>query len=104
MVVRTWKGAVRTEDADHYTEYVRRTGVDAYLTTPGNRGAWILRQDLPDGTTRLMTASAWGSMDDVVGFAGEDVSTSRFYPEDDRYLIDRDEQAEHWEVVDAPEG
>ena len=36
-VVRMWTGAVRTEDSSAYIEYVERTGMGAYRTTPGQR-------------------------------------------------------------------
>jgi len=35
------------------------------------------------------------------GFAGEDVERAVFYPEDDRYLVDRSLVAEHFQVVPA---
>ena len=38
MIARTWRGAVRREDADAYADYMDTTGVDAYASTPGNRG------------------------------------------------------------------
>ncbi len=38
-------------------------------------------------------------MDAIHGFAGEDVERAVFYPEDDRFLIDRDLAAHHWVVA-----
>jgi hypothetical protein len=32
-------------------------------------------------------------------FAGDDYETAVFYPEDDRYLVVRDETSSHWEVA-----
>jgi hypothetical protein len=43
MIARVWKGAVRKEDSDAYSEYMRETGVAGYAKTPGNRGVWMLR-------------------------------------------------------------
>jgi hypothetical protein len=42
MIARTWRGAVRAEDAEAYAEYVRATGIAEYAATPGNRGAYLL--------------------------------------------------------------
>ena len=41
----------------------------------------------------------WDSMDAVRGFAGEDPETAVFYPEDDRFLVERDLQSHHFEVI-----
>ncbi len=35
----------------------------------------------------------------VRSFAGDDVSLSFFYPEEDRHLIERDERVGHYEVA-----
>jgi hypothetical protein len=42
MIARIWRGAVRAEDGSAYAEYVRRTGIEGYKGTAGNRGAWLL--------------------------------------------------------------
>jgi hypothetical protein len=33
------------------------------------------------------------------GFAGDDIDVARFYPEDDRFLADRDLTVKHYDVV-----
>jgi hypothetical protein len=38
-VVRTGRGGVGTSTRDECVEYVERTGVEEYPTTPGNRDA-----------------------------------------------------------------
>jgi hypothetical protein len=47
----------------------------------------------------LTTLSWWESLDDVRGFAGEDIGQAVFYPEDDEYLIDRETTVTHHEVA-----
>jgi heme-degrading monooxygenase HmoA len=98
MVARQWRGAVRAEDADAYAEYIRGTGMAAYAATPGNRGAWMLRRDLGE-LTEIVTFSLWESMDAVRAFAGEDPERAVFYPEDERYLVERDLTVTHYDVV-----
>ena len=99
MIARIWKGVVRTEDADAYVEYIRDTGLREYATTPGNRGAWMLRR--ADGDrTEVVTFSFWESYEAIRGFAGEDVEAAVYYPEDDRYLLERDDRVTHYEVAD----
>ncbi len=98
MIARVWRGWVRTENRDAYAEYIEATGMAEYRRTPGNRGAHMLTRDLGDGRTEIVTLSFWESRDAVSGFAGEDVSRAVFYPEDDRYLVDREVTVSHYEV------
>jgi heme-degrading monooxygenase HmoA len=99
VIARTWRGAVRTEDAPRYADYIRDTGLAAYASTPGNRGAWMLRRDLDDGLTEYVTFSLWDSMDAVRAFAGDDPERAVFYPEDDAFLVERDVHVRHYQVA-----
>ena len=72
----------------------------AYRETPGNRGAWMLRRDEGD-RTEFVTLSYWDSLDAVRAFAGDDVERAVFYPEDDRFLVDRETRVLHYEIVSA---
>ena len=98
MIARVWRGVVRREDSDAYAAYILDTGIAGYVATPGNRGAWMLRRDDGD-RTEFLTFTLWDSLDDVRRFAGDDVQASVYYPEDDRYLIERDRKVAHYEVA-----
>ena len=98
-VMRTWTGVIRTPDRDAYREYVVATGLDGYRATPGNLDAWMLYRDRGDGTTEVVTVSLWESRQAIAGFAGDDIGVARFYPEDDRYLVERDLEVKHYDVV-----
>ncbi len=98
MIARSWSGATASEDAPGYLDYLLRTGVKEYRRTPGNRGAHVLRS-IDDERARFLLISLWDSMEAVRRFAGEDPERAVFYPEDDRFLVERDERAEHWEVL-----
>jgi heme-degrading monooxygenase HmoA len=100
MIARTWRGAVARADADAYAEYMQGTGIPGYVKAAGNRGAWMLRRDLGDRTEFVMF-TLWDSLDAIRAFAGEDYETAVFYPEDDRYLVERDLTATHYEVAGA---
>ena len=97
MIARIWKGAVRRSDGDAYAGYMRETGVAAYARTPGNRGVWMLRRDVDDRTEFVMF-TLWDSLEAVRRFAGDDYETAVFYPEDDRFLVERDLTATHYQV------
>ena len=98
MIVRTWRGATRAEDAEAYLEYLRRTGFSGYREVPGNLGALGLRR-VAGGRAVFVILSYWESEDAVRRFAGDDIARAVFYPEDDRFLTERDEFVEHFEIV-----
>ncbi len=85
-IVRVWTGVVRTQAREASADYVDRTGIDAYRSTPGSLGAWLLTRDLGEGHTEITTVSRWDSMAAVIAFAGDDPERAVYYPEDDRYL------------------
>ena len=100
MIMRTWRGAVRPEDADRYLDHQAGTGVAGYRATAGNLGVLVLRREAGD-LVEVTTVSLWGSMDAVRAFAGDDPSVARFYPGDDDLLVEKDLHADHFEVTGA---
>ena len=99
MIARIWRGSTRASDADQYVEYLRETGIHDYRSTPGNRGAYILRRRSAD-TTEFITLSFWDSMESIVTFARDDSDQAVFYTEDDRFLLERDATVAHYEVFE----
>ena len=109
MITRMWRGTTRAADAETYARYIEETGIRAYGETPGNKGALLLTRPAGAGgdETEFLVVSFWESMDAVKKFAGPTPETAVFYPEDDRFLVDRDRTVAHYEVVsrlDAPDG
>jgi heme-degrading monooxygenase HmoA len=97
VIARLWRGAVRSQDGEGYANYLRKTGLAAYAATAGNRGAWMLRRDL-DEHTEFVMFTLWDSLEAVKAFAGDDPETAVFYPEDERFLVERDLTTAHYEV------
>lgn len=94
LIARIWRGAVRKEDGDAYARYMQDTGVADYAGIPGNH---MLRRDVGERTDFVMY-TLWESMEAVKAFAGVDPDIAVFYPEDDRFLVERDETVRHYEV------
>ena len=98
MIARTWRGATRAVDADAYAAYMRSVALDGYREVPGNRGAFCFRRIVGD-RAEFVTLSLWESEAAIRAFAGDDISRAVYYPEDDRYLVERGPIVEHFEVV-----
>ena len=55
----------------------------------GSRGTLVLRR-IDGDQTEFETILLFDSLEDVRAFAGDDIEEAVFYPEDDRYLVERD--------------
>jgi heme-degrading monooxygenase HmoA len=98
MIARIWRGAVRPDDTDMYLDYLHETGLSAYAGTPGNLGVLALRRRLAD-KTEFFLVTLWESEKSIEQFAGKDIGKAVFYPEDERFLVDRNEHVDHFDVV-----
>ncbi len=98
MLARTWRGATTAANADRYLDYLHQTGLAEYRKVEGNRGALALRR-VAAGQAEFLLVSLWDSESAIRRFAGPDMDRAVFYPEDEQFLIDRDDHVTHYEVV-----
>jgi len=103
MIARIWRGVTREADKDTYFEYLQKTGLKEYAAIPGNRGVWTLRR-VADGKCEFTLISLWDSWDAIRAFAAPDPEKAVFYPEDDKFLVERGPRVLHYEVMAFPEG
>jgi heme-degrading monooxygenase HmoA len=100
MIARRWRGRVRAADIDAYLAYVEKSGIAALRATPGNEGVVVFRHlDEASDSAEFEVVSYWRDLDDINAFAGGDISVARFFPDDDRYLIERELSVRH-DLVD----
>jgi heme-degrading monooxygenase HmoA len=97
-LARVWWGTTRAADAEIYLDYLRQTGLREYQDTDGNRGALALRR-VADGRADFLLISFWESDQAIRNFAGDEPNRARFYPEDERFLLEGDALAAHYELV-----
>src|SRR5438270_9976102 len=104
MVGRLWRGRIRARDVAEYRAYISATGLADYRRTPGNRAAYMLTR-VDGDIAEIITVSIWDGLDSIRRFAGDDITKARYYPEDERFLLEFRECVEHFEVdVAAGEG
>jgi heme-degrading monooxygenase HmoA len=97
-IMREWRAEVRRELKDEYVAYVEATGIAGYRQTPGNLGAVIASRDIDAERAEIVTLSWWKDEASIKAFAGSDISHSRYYPEDERFLLTRPETVQHYEA------
>lgn len=98
MISRTWRGTTTAAHAEAYLRYLEATGLGALRATSGNLAVSCLRRIRGD-RAEFRVVSLWESEAAIRAFAGDDIERAVFYPQDDDYLIDRDEHVDHFEVV-----
>lgn len=98
MIARMWLGRTKAEDYDAYLAYLEESGVAALKETPGNRGVMVLRR-LDGDEAEFGVVSFWNSLEDVKAFAGEDVDAARYFPDDERFLLEFTPRLKHFEVA-----
>jgi heme-degrading monooxygenase HmoA len=103
MIARIWRGTVRESDKEIYYEYLVKTGLKEYAETPGNRGVHTLRRVF-DGKCEFLLLTLWESWDAIKAFSGPDYEKAVYYPEDDKFLLDRHPRVEHFEVLESQGG
>lgn len=101
MIARIWHGVTTAAKVDEFLDYINRTGVSDYRATEGNQGVYVLRR-IEGEEVHILTVSVWESMEKVKAFAGPDPEKSRYYPEDEEFLIGFEPSVKHYEVVAKP--
>ena len=91
MISRIWHGWTEPDNADAYEALLKTEIFPGILAknVPGFRRIELFRRPAGD-EVEFVTVMWFDSLDDVKAFAGEDYERAVFYPEDDRFLIERD--------------
>jgi antibiotic biosynthesis monooxygenase (ABM) superfamily enzyme len=97
VIARVWRGATLAEHGDEYAAYVERAGLRNARDIPGARGTLVLRRER-SGYAEFETILLFETMEDVKGFAGDELDAAVFFEEDDRYLVERELEVRHYEV------
>jgi len=98
VIARLWRGRTAHEDADEYTEYVKRSGIAAQQALPGHIHTLLLRHLTPTAT-EFIVLSLWRNLDSILEFAGTDPTKAVYYPKDESLLLEMEPTVLHYEVV-----
>lgn len=98
MIARIWRGVTAAADADVYLDYLKQTGLSEYRDSKGNQAIIALRR-VRDGRAEFLLLTLWDSEDSIRAFSGPDMERAVYYPEDERFLLERGEFVDHFDVV-----
>ena len=98
MIVRLWHGRVPASKAGAYRGFLNARAIPDYRSVEGNISVHILERSEGD-ITHFITLTFWEDMDGIKAFAGDDVETAKYYPEDRDFLLEFEPKVVHYEVV-----
>jgi heme-degrading monooxygenase HmoA len=98
MIVRMWHGRVPTERAEAYSAFTNARAIPDYRSVQGNLSVHVLQRREGE-ITHFITLTFWDSLESIKGFAGQDVETAKYYPEDKEFLLEFEPTVVHYEVV-----
>ena len=98
MICRMWHGITPRAKADAYAALLEQRALSGYRAVPGNLSAYILRRDEAE-VTHFMTVTYWECEECVRAFAGDDVLSARYFPEDKQFLLEFEPSVQHYTVA-----
>ena len=97
MIARLWHGRTRLSDGDEYAEFMKERAAPDYASVDGLERLYFLRRDEGD-VAHFLLVTLWDSMGSVRQFAGDEPERAKYYPEDDDFLLEKEETSALYEV------
>ncbi len=97
MIARVWHGKTKIEDYEEYTELMKSKAIPDYKKTDGFvKLIFLRRREGNIGHFTLITF--WENLEVIKHFAGKDFEKAKYYTEDEKFLLEFEEKATHYEV------
>jgi len=103
MVARIWHGRVPTSKAKQYRDFVNARAIPDYKSVNGNLDVYILERE-EGKITHFITLTFWENYEVIKSFAGDDIETPKYYPEDKDFLLEFEEKVVHYKVTGQSSG
>jgi len=97
MIVRLWHGRTNISQAEAYAEFMKERAAPDYGSVDGLKKLYFLRRNDGD-VVHFLLVTHWDSMESVKKFAGEHPEKAKYYPEDDAFLLEKEETSALYEV------
>ena len=97
MIVRTWHGRTRLSDGDDYESFMEARAAPDYGSVDGLQELFFTRRDEGD-VSHFLLITVWDTLEAVKKFAGDDPSVAKYYPEDDKFLLEKEDHSLNHQV------
>lgn len=88
--MRTWHGEVPLHKADAYEQFMIERAAPDYGSVKGLLQIFFQRRDEGE-VAHFLLVTFWDSMESMKRFAGERPEIAKYYPEDEEYLLGKEE-------------
>lgn len=97
VIARIWHGRTKVEDYEAYTEFMKIKAIPDYQNTSGFVKMIFLRR-IGKNAGHFKLITFWENLEVIKNFAGEDYKKAKYYPEDENFLLEFEEEVTHYEV------
>jgi heme-degrading monooxygenase HmoA len=99
VISRHWRGLVRPDQARAYEKHLLEQTLPELKEIPGFIDVGLHRRQFEEGV-EFLVVTRWESMDAISKFAGSDTEAAVVPAEVDAMMIEYDQRAKHFEVVE----
>ncbi len=96
-IMRLWHGEVAIEKADEYERFTIERAAPDYGSVEGLIKLYFQRKN-EEKTAHFLLVTLWDSIDSVKKFAGDNPEIAKYYPEDDNFLLEKEEYVSMYDV------
>ena len=97
MIARIWHGKTKLEHYEEYTDFMKSRAIPDYEKTQGFVKLTFLRR-IEGDVAHFNLITFWKNIEVIKNFAGNTYETAKYYPEDEKYLLEFEEKVTHYEV------
>jgi len=97
MIARIWHGITKKEHYEAYTNFMKQKAIPDYTNTEGFVKLTFLRR-IEGNIAHFNLITYWENIEVIKNFAGNDYKIAKYYPEDQKYLLEFEEKVTHYEV------
>jgi len=94
MIARIWHGKTNIENYESYTKFLKAVAIPDYQKTSGFKGLSFLR-NIKGGEGHFNLITYWEDLESIKNFAGVEYTKAKYYPEDDDFLLEFEEEVQH---------
>ena len=96
-LMRLWHGKVAIEKADEYEKFMVEKAAPDYSSVDGLLKLYFQRKNERD-LAHFLLVTIWDSLESVKKFAGDNPEIAKYYPEDDYFLLEKEELVSMYQV------
>lgn len=97
MIARVWHGKTEVSKFEEYSTFLKKRAIPDYTKTEGFIGLHFLRK-ITESQAHFYCITFWESACKISAFAGKDIQKAKYYEEDKNFLLEFEDEVEHFEV------